>query len=100
MEKENVESRAITIAEGKTGIDPSKEIAKLDGTLTPLEEARTLTENMTQMKKDMIQLLGEIQRASGDMALAGRSFAGNRPVEKTKDDIDKEDADKYLRMFK
>jgi hypothetical protein len=98
MKEENINEAAKMIAKAKTGIDAQKEIANLDNTLSPLEEARTLTESMTQMKKDMIELLANIQRASGDMALTGRSFAGN-PKEKTSDEIAQEAANVYLKMF-
>jgi hypothetical protein len=99
MKEENIQNAAKTVAEGRTGLDAGKEIQNLNNTISPLEEARTLTENMKQMKSDMTALLAEIQRASGDMALSGRSFAGNAPKEKTADDLAQEEANKYLKMF-
>jgi hypothetical protein len=99
MKEENISEAAKMIATAKTGIDMQKEMTNLDNSPSPLEEARTLTENMKQMKSDMTLLLAEIQRASGDMAIAGRSFAGNVPKEKTNDELAQEEANKYLKMF-
>ena len=97
---EDITKAAKMIAEAKTGLIEGKELDNLTNAPTPLEEARTLTENMKQMKSDMTQLLAEIQRASGDMALAGRSFAGNTPKEKTSDEVAQDAANRYLRMFR
>ena len=68
--------------------------------LNPIEEARALN---IEMKDTLVKLQEErqlIEKTATEMALTGRSLAGETPKEITQDEIDQAGADKFLNLMK
>lgn len=82
--EDNLATQTNILLEAKTG--KSMEPEKYE---TPLEEARRLNRETKENMQKMTNLSKQLQRQMEDLAIGGRSFAG-QPEEKPKDPLELE----------
>ena len=95
---ESMEEAAMRITQAKTGFDETKVVTEVS-TPSPFEQAKSLRDDMAKLLEETKKERALMERDIQELTLAGRSYGGSKPVEKTKDDIATEDANKFLKMF-
>ena len=97
--EEELKQKAKEIEAGRTDPSVEREVEAIER-ISPLEEARKIKEETAQLLENIRKERTELQRTTEELALAGQTFAGSRPKEKTADEKANEEAAKILRMFR
>lgn len=77
-----------------------EEVKQVEEQLSPFEQAKALRDDMARILEETKKERSLLERTLQDLVIAGKSYAGSKPVEKTQDDIAAEAADKFIKRFR
>ena len=66
---------------------------------TPLEEVKRVSEETKKMMGEVKETLSKLEEINANIALGGKTDAGQPVRKKTQDDVDQEEANKMLGAF-